>query len=117
MLVGQKISNAALRSFLGRPFEEMIKYAVDVEREIAALGGEMHADAEQVLLENGSRQVDIWGGNIYPDAGESGKIEHIALINIRPSSGNRSMEILDDALKARIKAILDKLIEWRGGET
>jgi hypothetical protein len=36
-----------------------IKLAVDVEREILAGGGEYHADCEEVLLEDGSRQEDI----------------------------------------------------------
>ncbi len=37
-----------------------IKLAVDIERGILAGGGELHADCEAVLLENGSKQVDIW---------------------------------------------------------
>lgn len=44
-----------------------IKLAVDVEREIVAGGGEWHADCEKVLLENGSRQEDIWGADWYPN--------------------------------------------------
>ncbi len=38
-----------------------IKLAVDIEREVVAGGGELHADCEQVLLEAGSRQEAIWG--------------------------------------------------------
>lgn len=37
-----------------------IKLAVDVERTLLAGGGEYHADCEEVLLEDGSRQEDIW---------------------------------------------------------
>ena len=43
-----------------------IKLAVDIERGILAGGGEVHADCESVLLENGSKQVDIWGADWYP---------------------------------------------------
>ena len=32
-----------------------VKLAVDVRREVLAGGGELHADCEQVLLEDGSR--------------------------------------------------------------
>ena len=112
-IIKDKISGAELRLFLGHPFEEMIKFVVDVEREIVAIGGEMHADAEQILLENGSRQINVWGGNIYPGAEEDKKIEYIALINVRPSENNRSMEIQDGALRKKIRTVLDKLIEWR----
>ncbi|MEG4816933.1 DUF5674 family protein [Microcoleus sp. K5-D4] len=43
-----------------------IKLAVDIERGILAGGGELHADCEAVLLENRSKQVDIWGADWYP---------------------------------------------------
>jgi len=36
-----------------------IKLAVEIERGILAGGGELHADCEAVLLEKGSKQVDI----------------------------------------------------------
>jgi hypothetical protein len=38
-----------------------IKLAVDIQQGILAGGGELHADCEQVLLENGSEQVHVWG--------------------------------------------------------
>ena len=41
--------------------EDYIKLAVDVQRGIAAGGGELHADCESVLLVDGSQQEDIWG--------------------------------------------------------
>ena len=49
-----------------------IKLAVDIERGILAGGGELHADCEAVLLENGSKQVDIWGADWYPFTQEVG---------------------------------------------
>lgn len=36
-----------------------IKLAIDVERKILAGGGEMHADCEDALLDDGSRQEDV----------------------------------------------------------
>lgn len=45
----------------------MIKLAVDIKREILAGGGELHADCEQALLEDGSLQEDIWGADWYPE--------------------------------------------------
>jgi len=44
----------------------MIKFVVDVEREIIVFGGELHSDAEEILVENGSDNRNLWGGNLYP---------------------------------------------------
>jgi hypothetical protein len=86
-------------------FEDMVKYVVDVERGVIAVGGEMHADAEQVLLEDGSQQGDLWGANYYPGRGGEECIEYTSLINISPARGNRSMEIQDPALRARVREL------------
>jgi hypothetical protein len=85
-----------------------IKLAVDVERDILVGGGEYHADCEEVLLEDGSRQEDIWGADWYP---EHRKVEFGALINIRPHQGNRSMEIEDPKLRDRIETITRALLQ------
>ena len=71
-------------------YSRMIKLAVDIRRRILAGGGEMHADCEQLLLENGSEQDDIWGANWYP---AEQRLEFEALMNIRPRLGNRSILI------------------------
>ncbi len=39
--------------------EGMVKIVVDIRRRILAGGGEMHADGEMLLLENGSEQDDL----------------------------------------------------------
>lgn len=110
-IITQKISNEEFRSFLGQYFDDMIKFVVDVERRVIALGGEMHADAEEVLLENGSTQQNLWGANIYPDRLGEEKLEYVSLINIRPAQQNRSMEIQDDVRRETIKNIVTELIE------
>ncbi|MCM2257416.1 MAG: DUF5674 family protein [Vicinamibacteria bacterium] len=91
-------------------FEDMVKYVVDVDRGVAAVGGEMHADAEALLLDGGSRQTDLWGANYYPGRGEAECIEYTSLINIRPAQGNRSMELQDEELRARLREITFRLI-------
>ena len=88
--------------------ETYIKLAIDVERGILAGGGEYHADCEEALLEDGSQQEDIWGADLYP---ESKKVEFIALINIRPRQGNRGMEIEDSNLRAKVEAIVRRLLD------
>jgi len=82
--------------------ETYIKLAVDVERNILAGGGEYHADCEEVLLEDGSRQEDIWGADWYP---ESKTVGFVALINIRPRQDNRGMEVENPELRAKIETI------------
>lgn len=85
-----------------------IKLAVDVEREILAGGGVMHADCKSVLLEDGSSQEDIWDADWNP-AGQQVTFE--SLINIRPRQDNPSMEILDAQLRDRIALIARQLLE------
>ena len=93
-----------------RFFEEMVKYVVDLERKVVAVGGELHADAEAMLLEDGSRQEDLWGANYYPGRDPEQCIEYTSLINIRPAQGNRSMVLEDEHLRTRVQAITFQLI-------
>ena len=83
--------------------ETYIKVAVDVRRQVIAGGGEMHADCEAVLLEDGSEQRDIWGADWLPG---SQRVRFQSLINIRPKQGNRSADIADATLRERIEAIV-----------
>ncbi|PYR53062.1 MAG: hypothetical protein DMF89_00660 [Acidobacteria bacterium] len=91
-------------------FEDMVKYVADVTRGVIAVGGELHADAEQLLLEAGSRQTDLWGANYYPGRGRDDCIEFTALIHIRPAQGNRSMEVQDASVRERIRILTFALI-------
>jgi hypothetical protein len=83
-----------------------IKLAIDIDRLILSGGGEMHFDCEQMLLNDGSRQENIWGAGFMP---ETQKITYDSLINIR-SRQNRSMEILDSAIREQIDHIIYELL-------
>lgn len=83
-------------------FGNLVKAVVDVERGIMAVDGELHADEEGLLLENGSLQENLWGINLYPDLEGPDRIEFDSVINIRPSQGNRSRGVDDPALRERI---------------
>jgi hypothetical protein len=89
-------------------FGIMIKLAVDTRRRILAGGGELHADCEQNLLEDGSRQEDIWGADWYP---QSREVAFEALINIRPRQQNFGLEIRDSTVREQIEAIVRQLLE------
>lgn len=106
----EKVSDAQLRSFLGKPFEDMVKFVVDVHTCKIAMGGELHADAEELMLKDGSRQEDLWGGNVYPDSPKNERIRYTSMINIRPSQGQRSMEIRDAKIIRSIDGALEKLL-------
>jgi hypothetical protein len=110
VIVDRRLDCAELARLVGQFFENMVKYVVDIERRVAAVGGELHSDAEQLLLESGSRQADLWGANYYPGRGPDGCIEYTSLINIRPAQGNRVMLILDPAIRERVREITFALI-------
>ncbi|WP_395089593.1 DUF5674 family protein [Armatimonas sp.] len=82
---------------------DYIKLAVDVERELLAGGGAMHADCEAALLDEGSFQENIWGAGWFPD---SQQVTFDSLINIRPRQGNRALEVQDPGLRERIEKIV-----------
>ena len=109
VLLDRPIDPAELRRLVAR-FQDMVKYVVDVERQRIAIGGEMHADAEQVLLDAGSEQSALWGANYYPGRGCDGCIEYTSLINIRPAAGNRGMELVDPALRDAVREISFRLV-------
>lgn len=54
-IITNKISLPELKKIAEQRFGNMVKCVVDLERGIIAIGGEMHADEEAVLLENGSK--------------------------------------------------------------
>lgn len=110
VLKDKPISPGELRTLTERFFVDMVKYVADIERGIIAVGGELHADAEALLIQEGSRQADLWGANYYPGFGSSDCIEYTSLINIRPSQGNRSMVIEDDEIRDRLQALTHRLI-------
>ncbi|NWG04507.1 MAG: hypothetical protein HXY44_16765 [Syntrophaceae bacterium] len=85
-----------------------IKLAVDINRDILAGGGALHADCEAVLLNDGSQQEDIWGADWIPSTQQ---IRYEALINIRPHQNNLSMEILDPTIRNRVTEIVKRLLE------
>ncbi len=92
-------------------FKEMIKIVVDISKGIFAIDGEMHADLEQLLLEHGSSQQDLWGANVYPFKEGEDFLEFTSFINIRPSQGNRSMEVLDAGIRDRMNEIVSNLFQ------
>ena len=88
----------------------MVKAVVDIERGIIAVGGELHADEEAALIDDGSQQADLWGINIYPAFAEPEWIEFDSMINVRPSQGNRSRDVEDQSVRAMVRAVVSRLV-------
>jgi hypothetical protein len=110
-IVDDPISLADLKAMAGGRFGNLVKAVVDVERKIMALDGELHADEEALLLENGSRQENLWGINIYSELEGPERIEFDSVINIRPSQGNLSRSVDDQAIRERIVQIVAGLVK------
>ena len=110
VIVRQQIEQRELARLVVAHFGDMVKLVVDVRRQVVAVGGELHADAEQLLLEQGSRQADLWGANYYPGRGAAECLEYTALINIRPSQGNPSMEIQDTGTRKTVREIVGRFV-------
>lgn len=74
-------------------FEVYIKTVIDIKKKICSAGCDRHFESEQLLLDKGSKQADIWGGGIDL---ETMIIDCNSFINIRPQQGNASNEIQDE---------------------
>lgn len=95
-----------LKQMASAMFGDMVKAVVDVEKGIIAVDAELHSDLEAFLLEDGSRQKDLWGINLYPDIQGDGFVEFDSMINMRPSQGNRSRGVENKETSERIIGIV-----------
>ncbi len=110
-IVKDKISIDELKKMAIRTFDNLVKAVVDVEQKIIALDAEMHADEERLLLEQGSKQENLWGINLYPERQDDDWIEFDSMINLRPSCGNRSRGVEDQNLQKLIIEIINNLVK------
>jgi len=110
-IIEQSITTDEVRAAAKELFGDFVKAVVDIQREIMTLGGEMHADGEQLLLGHGSQQADLWGINIYPEKPRQAWIEFDSMVNIRPAQGNRSRSVEDEKTRARIVEVVNRLIQ------
>lgn len=88
-------------------FGNYIKVVVDVEKGILAGGAAMHYDEEQLLLEYGCKQENLWGGGMDF---VTGAVDYNSMINIRPNQGNPSRDILSKEIRDKFESIVMKLL-------
>lgn len=110
-IIRSPISRDALNPIAEEIFGDMVKAVVDIKRGILALGMELHADGEQLLLEDGSKQENLWGINLYTGNSGGDFVEFDSMINIRPSQGNRIRGVESIEIQGRIRNVVAALIQ------
>ncbi len=93
---------------LDEMLKELAPIIIDIRLGILAGSGQMHADCEAALIEDGSQQEDIWGANWIP---ATQTLEFEALINLRPKQQNYAMSIQNPEIKHQIERISKLLLE------
>lgn len=93
---------------LREQFDVYIKTVVDIEKKICSAGCDRHFDSEKILLDQGSRQEDIWGGGIDF---ETKMIDFNSMINIRPKQKNTSNEIQDNIKREKYEKLTKYFFE------
>ncbi len=77
--------------------------------ELQEMANNMYGEA--YLLEQSSRQQDLWGINLHPaDYGTEDFIEFDSMINIRPGQGNASKDVLDLAVRKQIMGVVEAVV-------
>ena len=89
---------------LSEEFEVYIKTVIDIENKVCSAGMNRHFEGEQILLGNGSKQSNIWGGGIDLETKE---IDFNSFINIRPRDDNRKNDIQDESIKKVYKDLTE----------
>jgi len=105
-IISETITLPELKELAGHIFGNMVKAVVDIKREVIAIDAELHSDLEALLLEDGSKQGNLWGINFYPELQGDEFIEFDSMINIRPSQGNSSRGVEDEIIRKKICEII-----------
>lgn len=92
---------------MSKHFKGYIKVVVDVDREVLAGGGDRHSDDEKILLMDGSKQENLWGGGFDMETKE---IDYNSIINLRPNQENPSRDILSIDIRKKFAEIVKKLL-------
>ena len=111
-IIEQQVQKADLLDLeLKHKFGALVKVVIDVKRAVMIAGMTMHSDGEGILLENGSKQADLWGINLYLQQSGDEWIEYDSIINLRPSQGNDSRGIDDPSIREKIQEIVNHLVK------
>ncbi len=106
IILTKKITPEQLKQ-VSEDIEGYIKFVVDIDKKILAAGGEMHFEDEKKLLENGSRQENLWGGGWDLETQE---LDYDSMINIRPNQANNSREVLSADIRKQMSEVVKNLL-------
>ena len=109
-IVRKTLSLDELKQMAVNTFGNMVKAVIDVDRELIAIDAELHSDLEALLLEDGSKQKNLWGINLYPEMQGDDFIEFDSMINMRPSQNNRSPGVENTETRKKISSIVVKKV-------
>jgi len=111
-LIRDKITLEDLKKMSENMYDSLVKAVVDVAQHVMVVDAALHSDEEFFLLENGSKQEDLWGINIYPYKwGGSEEIVFDSMINLRPRQNNRSRNVEDPLIREQIVKIVYGLVK------
>jgi len=89
-----------------KEYDTYIKITIDLDQRLVAIGGEYHADAQEILIKEYGGKKNIWGGGYSL---LTKQFETNAMVNIHPEV-NPAMEILDPKIREKfLKIAKEKL--------
>ena len=83
-------------------FSVYIKTVIDLKNKICSAGMNRHFEGEQILLQQGSKQSNIWGGGIDLKTME---IDYNSFINIRPRDNNTKNDIQSEEIRKQYQRL------------
>ncbi|MDO8661908.1 MAG: DUF5674 family protein [Candidatus Omnitrophota bacterium] len=107
LIVKQKADEEILKK-VAEDLDGYVKVVVDIKRKILSAGGKLHVDGERLLLKDGSKQVDLWGGGIDLETNE---VDFDSMINLRPNQNNPSREVLDQSIRKEMEIIIRSFLK------
>jgi len=93
---------------LKEQFNVYIKTVIDIKKRVCSAGMDRHVEGENILLEQGSNQADIWGGGIDLATKE---IDYNSFINIRPRDNNTKNDIQSESIRLQYKELTKYFFE------
>lgn len=111
-IVKDGITMSELRKLARGQYGDVIKAVVDIDQGIMGVGGELHVDIQSLLIEKEHSRGDMtWGINLYVDKTGDEFIEFDSMVNLKPASGNRTRGVEDEAIRAKIRAIVHEMVK------
>ena len=112
MKIVEKITVDELSVMSEKMSEPLVKGVIDIAQHVLIVDAGLHVDEELFLLEQGSKQTDLWGINLWPELfGTEGFVEFDSMINIRPMQNNRSRYVEDPKIRQVIYEIVAEKVD------